>query len=237
MQPTIKQILLIVVAMLVYLTVMLTAATAQDTQMISPSKDNTLVENLMGSLSNGAGQRFFVGRTNQGTDNIRRGVIAFDIAKSIPKGSKITEVNLTLTLERTPGGKQSIKLHRLLQNWGEGKSSHQGGKGGKATSGEVTWIYTFYDTQSWSNQGGYFSDIVSGIQVVDDVGVYVWKSTPKMVADVQDWLDFPQSNFGWLLLGNEITPGTVKGFASRESKEHLAQPKLMVMYVKPSSIL
>jgi hypothetical protein len=37
-----------------------------------------------------------------------------------------------------------------------------------------------------------------------------------MVADVQQWLDQPASNFGWIIIGNESQSGTSKRFNSRE---------------------
>jgi hypothetical protein len=36
------------------------------------------------------------------------------------------------------------------------------------------------------------------------------------VADVQQWLDQPASNFGWIIIGNESQSGTSKRFNSRE---------------------
>ncbi|HEV3339550.1 MAG TPA: hypothetical protein VG125_04320, partial [Pirellulales bacterium] len=60
------------------------------------AKFNTLVYSATGSLSNGAGQTFFVGRTNQGSPaDLRRGLIEFN-ASSIPAHSVITDVKLTL---------------------------------------------------------------------------------------------------------------------------------------------
>ena len=53
---------------------------------IVASKDNTLYQSATGSLSNGAGQNFFVGRTRQSSNSLRRGLIAFDIAANIPVG-------------------------------------------------------------------------------------------------------------------------------------------------------
>ena len=51
---------------------------------LNPSKDNTLYEYVGadGDRSNGAGDRFFAGRTDQ--NYIRRGVIAFNVAANIP---------------------------------------------------------------------------------------------------------------------------------------------------------
>ena len=54
---------------------------------INPSKDNTLYEYVPadGDRSNGIGDHFFAGKTGMGY--IRRGVLAFDIAGSVPPGS------------------------------------------------------------------------------------------------------------------------------------------------------
>src|SRR5262245_48154830 len=48
--------------------------------------DNTLYQDPSGNLSNGAGQHFFVGDTGQLTNNIRRGLIKFNLS-GIPAGS------------------------------------------------------------------------------------------------------------------------------------------------------
>src|SRR6266498_3799000 len=67
---------------------------AADTVTLGTSKDNTLYQSATGSLSNGAGSYFFVGRTDAA--QIRRGVIAFNVAGSIPAGSTITSVMLKI---------------------------------------------------------------------------------------------------------------------------------------------
>src|SRR4030095_15911669 len=74
-----------------------TAATA----VLNPSKDNTLYEYVAadGDRSNGAGAPFFGGKTDQG--RLRRGVLAFNVAGSIPAGSTITGVTLGLNMSRT----------------------------------------------------------------------------------------------------------------------------------------
>ena len=57
---------------------------------ITPSKDNTLYEfdAVEGDVSNALGIHFFAGNTLM--DELRRGVLAFDIAGNIPPGSTIT---------------------------------------------------------------------------------------------------------------------------------------------------
>lgn len=221
---------MIVLTLILCLTISVSELWAQDSQIIPVSKDNTLIESSTGEFSNGMGSSFFVGRTNQNSESIRRGLIAFDLANQIPADSTITEVKLTLNLSRTPSENESIELHKVLSDWGEGSSTSKGGRGASAAEGDATWIYAFYDTDLWSESGGDFISDPSAVQTVGDVGTYTWGSSPEMVQDVQQWLDSPETNFGWLLLGNETDSGTVKVFASRHNTDSLVQPQLSVSF-------
>ena len=197
---------------------------------IGPSKDNTLYQSDTGSLSNGAGPSFFVGTTAGSL--IRRGVIAFDIAGSVPAGATINTVALRLNMSMTLAAAQPVELHRLLADWGEGTSVAPGGGGGgaPATTNDATWIHRFFNTVTWTNPGGDFSPSVSARTTVGAPGSYVWGSTPEMVADVQGWLNNPGSNFGWLLLGNEATSQTAKRFDSKENPTPSSRPTLTIDY-------
>src|ERR1041385_2840224 len=171
------------------------------TLSITPSKDNTLYEYdpADGDISNGAGFHFFAGEN--AVSEIRRGVLAFDIAGNVPAGSTITAVSLTLNMSMTPSGTlRTTELHKLLADWGEGTSHAGGGEGGgaPATPNDATWRHRFYDTIFWTTQGGDFSVTVSASQSVGLAGPYTWSSA-QMVGDVQSWLDNPASNFGWLV--------------------------------------
>ena len=231
-----KQLLLMGLAILFCVTTSATtglAVAGQTTQILYPMKDNTLIESPTGDLSNGAGPALFVGRTNQPQESLRRGLLAFDIAGTIPAGSKIQSVMLTLTLERTHTKAERIELHRLLKDWGEGDSNHPGGRGAPATKGDATWLHTFFDRAVWTQPGGDFARKASAIQAVDDGERYRWGSTPKMVKDVKRWLKSPEENFGWVLIGNESAPKTAKRFSSRENGDESAQPQLAVSYKLP----
>lgn len=198
---------------------------------LDATKDNTLYENATGLLSNGVGEHLFAGRT--GTGAIRRGILAFDIAQSIPAGSHVTGVTLTLHLSREPatGGPEVIELHALTADWGEGTSHAAGmeGGGGAATTGDATWIHTFSATDFWNTPGGDFSPTVSASQTVDAIGFYSWTGA-GLVTDVQSWLDHPQNNFGWVLVGDESAPQTAKRFDSRENTDTSLRPVLSVQY-------
>ena len=185
---------------------------------ISPIKDNTLDEYnpTEGDLSNALGFHFFAGAT--GTSELRRGVLAFDIAGSIPAGSTILGVTLSLNMSRTAlTTPRTVELHQLLADWGEGTSQASGeeGTGAPATPNDATWRHRFFDTIFWTTEGGDFSATVSASQSVGDVGMYTWSSS-QMIADVQSWLDNPGANFGWLVLGDESGAGTAKRFDTRE---------------------
>jgi len=201
---------------------------------IFPSKDNTLYQYNPneGDLSNALGNHFFTGTTGFG--EIRRGVLAFDIAGNIPPGSTITAASLSLNMSRGFNGTaRTTELHKLLADWGEGTSQAPGeeGSGAPATANDATWRHRFYDTVFWTTQGGDFSPTVSASQSVGPAGQYMWSSA-QMVADVQSWLDNPASNFGWLVLGDESTSPTAKRFDTRESA---SPPVLTIDYVPAST--
>src|SRR2546423_6316005 len=196
---------------------------------IMPSKDNTLYEYdpAEGDHSNGAGFHFFAGENAMG--EIRRGVLAFDIAGTIPPGSTITAVSLSMNMSMTPTGAVTVELHKLLADWDEGTSHAPMGEGdgAPATPNDATWRHRFFDTIFWTMQGGDFSATVSASQSVGGVGQYTWSSA-QMVADVQLWLDSPTSNFGWLVLGDETASATAKRFDTRESA---SPPVLTIQYI------
>src|SRR6266480_2364956 len=195
---------------------------------IMPSKDNTLYEYdpAEGDHSNGAGFHFFAGENGMG--ELRRGVLAFDIAGTIPAGSTITAVSLTMNMSMTPAGALTVELHKLLADWGEGTSHAPMGEGdgAPATPNDATWRHRFFDSVFWTTQGGDFSATVSASQSVAGIGQYTWSST-QMIADVQSWLDNPGSNFGWLVLGDETGGATAKRFDTRESA---SPPVLTIQY-------
>jgi hypothetical protein len=195
---------------------------------LTPSKDNTLYEYdpVEGDHSNGAGFHLFAGENGKG--EVRRGVLAFDVAGAIPPGSTITAVTLGMNMSMTPTGAVTVELHKLLADWGEGTSHAPMGEGdgAPATPNDATWRHRFFDTIFWTNEGGDFSAVVSASQSVEGVGQYTWSST-QMVTDVQSWLDDPSSNFGWLVLGDETAAATAKRFDTRESA---SPPVLTIQY-------
>jgi hypothetical protein len=204
-----------------------------ETVDIEPVADATLYEGD-GSLANGAGSYFFVGRTENRNGGVeRRSVIAFDIAGSVPSGATITSARLQVTMSRTVSGSQTIELRRVTESWSEGPSdapSQEGG--GTATQiGDVTWVHrAFLTGDDWSTVGGSFASSASASQQIDGNGDYVFESTAQLVADVQSWLDDPTGNFGWALVMPSPAVGSAKRFNSRENSGSSTRPKLTVTY-------
>ena len=201
---------------------------------IGARKDNTLFNSALidNVTSNGAGP-LFAGRTGGMGPGAQRALLEFDIAGTIPAGSIITDVELTLNILQAGGGSgnDSYTLHRVEQDWGEGTSNLSGGAGANATTNDATWFHTFFDTGTWTNPGGDFSASASASAEIGIFGPANWGSTPELVADVQAWLDDPSLNYGWILIGNESTPTSSRQFASRESAS--GTPALTVTYVVP----
>src|SRR5437016_12681285 len=123
---------------------------------ITPSKDNTLYQYdpADGDTSNALGLHFFAGKTAMG--ELRRGVLAFDIAGSVPAGSTITGVTLSMNMSRTPlSVAYPVELHVLLADWGEGTSQASGeeGAGAPAPTNDATGPPHFFRPNSRPNDG------------------------------------------------------------------------------------
>jgi hypothetical protein len=198
---------------------------------LTPQQDNTLYQDAgnNGLISNGAGQHFFCGRISTGF--LRRGLVQFDVAGGVPRGATVTKARLRLHLSRSLGFDTTVDLHRVLASWGEGASDADDpeGQGAPAEEGDATWRYRFFDTVEWSERGGDFDETISASADVGDVGLYTWESQ-QLVIDVQDWLDDPGSNFGWMVRGDEVTHGSAKRFDTRENPNPDNRPRLTIEY-------
>jgi hypothetical protein len=202
------------------------------TVLFTPSKDNTLFESSAGNISNGAGFHLFIGSTAGGAT--RRALIGFDLASQIPPGSSITRATLTMRMSQSVAGQHPATLHRVLADWGEGSSnagSTRDGSGTAARTGDATWRHRFSSSTFWSNPGGDFDTTVDGLVVIGSLGTYTWESSASMVARIQEWLNQPATNFGWMIRGNEDASTTAKRLDSREEAA-ARRPVLTVEFVR-----
>lgn len=212
------------------------AAALADEVTLEPAADATLYEDASGDAANGAGDYLFAGMTAEPT--VRRALLRFDLT-SIPPGSIVDSVELTLTMSRSIVGEENVALHRATTAWSEGPSDALGpeGVGAPAQAGDVTWLHTDYDTTFWTTPGGDFEPTASAARGVANVGTYTWGSTPGLVADVQSWVDGTRPNHGWMLVGYEASAPTAKRFDSRENPDPGSRPALRVVFTPAGGTL
>lgn len=197
---------------------------------IVAGRDNAIFEE--NDNSGGAAITFAAGATNNG--RARRGMLWFDVATHVEPGSLITGATLVLRMDGTSDTQpRDIRVHRLLADWGEGTSGG-GGMGGGAgqppSLNDATWNFRFFSTISWANPGGDFVAAPSAITAVGTaVDFYAWSSA-VLAADVQLWLDHPDVNFGWIILGDESTSQTSRRFSTRDAPNATFRPLLVIEY-------
>ena len=177
-----------------------------------------------------SGFHLFAGKMAIG--ELRRGVLAFDIAGNIPVGSTITGVTFSMNMSRTPiNVAYPVELQSCLPTGVKELRRHPERKAMEPGHPQrCNMAAPFLRHDFWAAEGGDFSATVSASQSVGVVGPYTW-SSQQMVADVQDWLDNPAGNFGWLVLGLEKPTMTVKRFDTRESAN---PPVLTIEYASSS---
>jgi hypothetical protein len=204
-------------------------------------KDASIFKNNTDN-SNGAGPGIFAG--DNGMDSPRRGLIEFNIAGSIPAGSTITGVQLTLFLGQVAGTDstpRTIGLFDLLADWGEGTTGAGGtiggtGQGFPANPGDATWNARFFSGTLWGTPGGDHKATASATLSVNSVinAPFTWLSTPAFVGDVQGWLNNPATNFGWELINlDEVTTTDFRAFYTREESDPTLRPQLQVTFTAP----
>jgi hypothetical protein len=209
-----------------FLVIFLSTEAPADSVTLTPNADAELREaSALGSF--GTGTTMVSGGLgfNSGTTK-RRALLRFELADQIPPGATITSVELELAavsmLPPTPVS-SNFGLHRLLRPWSETA---------------VTWSWTDGPTAPWGAGGaGREDDAVSTASAtvrVTGLGVYTFASTPELVADVQQWLNDPASNDGWLLRSDTELPFTARHFGTRE---HATSPaRLTVSYESAATL-
>jgi hypothetical protein len=177
--------------------------------------------------ANTKGNYLFIGMANR--RDLRRTLLAFDVAGSVPAGATIASARLVLYLSRVAalGEPLEARVHRATTAREEGPAKPirpNEGSGAPVNEGDVTWDYIIHEMVEWDVPGRSISEMPPS----------TWGSTPLMVADVQNWLDDPASNNGWIVLGNEEIQPSAKRFQSRENEEASQRPELIIEYRPPS---
>jgi hypothetical protein len=192
---------------------------------LRPAADTALLEAF--PTNNVGGQRWFNAGTTQ-TYLKNRGLIRFDIAGALPANVRILSATLTVEVVGQPVDGYAIenfRLHRVLRDWAEGNNSGAPPRlGSPAGTNECNWTHRFaFTSETWAAPGGsnavdYASDYSVDTYVYDTfASPYTFGPAPGMTADLQQWLEHPETNFGWMFIAeHEDINFTARRFASRE---------------------
>src|SRR2546423_14469827 len=160
-----------------------------DVLTLRPSTD-AYMRQLMADLNLGSGPLFAGAVGNMNSREIRRAVMRFDLSGQIPAGATVNSVTLTMTVTKVPPGavNSTFEVRKLLSDWDEGA---------------VTWNSRLLDVL-WESPGAEgpsdsSPNVSSTVPVGGQAAGYTFPSTTALVADVQDWVNNPGNNFGWLL--------------------------------------
>ena len=205
-----------------------------DLVVVPASADASIYESANGAAANGAGPRLFAGRSGVG---LRRTLLEFNVAEAIPAGATIDAVELRLIVDRDAVAPPTsdFGLHRVLTAWNEGAAAAgiRGGTGAASGSGDVTWVHSEKGESEWGTPGGDFVANASAVVSISGTGPATWQTTSELVADVQGWLDFPDENFGWMLLGGETQSTSARRLHARESTATQSRPGLSIEFTLP----
>jgi hypothetical protein len=151
----------------------------------------------------------------------RRALLRFDTS-GIPPEAEVESVELGVTVTMTPPTPpaSTFELRRMLAAWSETESSW---------NNRLTGV-------PWEMAGALGAADASGLASstveISSVGSYVIPSTEQIVADVQGWVEDPESNHGWMLRSQaENVLRTARHFGAREHNN--SPPRLTVNYTVP----
>ena len=173
--------------------------------------------------SDGGTNGIFPGTINLpfvGVPRSRRAFLRLDLS-SIPAGSAVQSVSLQMTVSLSGGnfGDIDYALHRVAEPWNEGSAVGQsaGGFGGTAKPGDATWDDSELGVARWDSPGGDFAANASAVTTAGLPGQTAGWSDGGMVADVQGWIDAPETNFGWIVIS------AIEGERQRVKKFHSSE--------------
>ncbi len=145
------------------------------------------------------------------------GLLRWDIS-TLPQGAVIQAV--TITLNVTSSSKQSYQLYELKQNWTEPGATFR----------------KFSAASNWGTVGANGAadrgTTVLGTLTATSKGKVTVTLNAAGIAVVQNWINNPGSNFGFIFQ-NYANSNTALKFDSREATNAANRPKLSVTYAMP----
>ncbi|MCC6235271.1 MAG: DNRLRE domain-containing protein [Verrucomicrobiales bacterium] len=166
-----------------------------------------------------------------------RVLLRFDLTP-LPSGARVTSASLRVTVTRTPdegGANSQFGLHRVLRPWSEGTQRGGPPGGALAQTDECTWFLRGPAFEPWAIPGGEpgvdYADDPSSTERILGRGAYEFEFGPVELAEIQAWIDRPDTNFGWMLkTQSEQVPRSARRFGSRENSDPGLRPRLNLVF-------
>lgn len=183
------------------------------------TRDISLSENAPTASPGGATTLFTDGDEPAGSGKDASLLLRWDLA-SIPIGSTLQSV--TLTVRVTNATNHAYALQALTREWAEGAATWQ--RATATTSWEVAGAKGATDRNTTA----------LGSLQASALGTYTVTLNAAGVARVQQWVDAPASNFGFILASTSNTDGL--DLASSEAATVTDRPQLAVTYLPPGTV-
>lgn len=201
-----------------------------------PADANSVLYEKSGHAYNGG--ELVVGRVSGTEEERRRTLVRFDLEEQLPDDALVFEASLVMYAasfgpERGEGTLET-RVHRLLGPWQEGSRAVPSDADGTAPDeGDATWLDRSWPDVQWTTPGGdYSSDPSATLSIGQEfpvAGLVEWTSE-SLIEDVQGWIEDPDSNHGWIILGDESAPGRTINFRNRYARSAVQHPTLKIRY-------
>ena len=162
----------------------------------------------------------------------------FDVTGSLPRNAVVTAAKLSIFVSNVRPDRPSLSLespvtvHELLAPWGSAGSDavQQEGAGTRAMAGDATWTDRFLGGESWLTPGGDFELNPAALAILGEASLFYELASDAMVDDVNHWLSSPESNHGWILVGDESTHSTARRLNSANNPFAATRPTLTLEF-------
>ncbi|RIK83172.1 MAG: hypothetical protein DCC68_04345 [Planctomycetota bacterium] len=148
--------------------------------------------------------------------NENLGLIRWDLS-SIPAGNTIRSAAITVNVSN--GTNQDYEVFALLRNWSEAEANWT-----QAAAGQ-TWQTP--GARGAADRGATILGAVSG-----GIGVRTFVLNAAGIAQIQQWIDNPATNFGFVISDDSATDGII--FASSEAATAGNRPRLTLSFNPPA---
>jgi hypothetical protein len=163
------------------------------------------------------------------SDNDVSALLSWDLS-SVPAGSILESASITVYVEdETASGSEGFDMYAIIQSWTEGTGD------GAVTENGVTWN-TYDGINAWPGGAGGAGDMEDNVLASftpSTTGTYTVNINSSGIAAIQQWIDLPESNNGFMIHAGTETNGM--DISSGEGATIANRPKLTLTYSVPTS--